>query len=250
MTEKATPKLRRAFVSAYRPYLAGRMAELRREIPDGWGDALAEGEAWLDRELTRLLATDPAGQARGPLELFQEAMRFPTRVLTAAGYQEAERDPITVVALPGDLFDLAPATSQVLGEDAWRSHLAWGTVKAAAVTSGVAPAPAQPTLGLLSTDLMDRSRVEPAAARAGLRFQIWKSAAEVSTAGLVIACVDLAHPDAFDVIDRLAARTLVIAFGPHVDEAGFAAARAHGAAEVTARSVFFRRLPELIPRLV
>ena len=70
-------------------------------------------------------------QSRGPLELFQDAVRFPTAVLQEAGVAAVPGTRPPATALPGDLYDLAPASSQELGEDVWGAHLAWGAAKAA-----------------------------------------------------------------------------------------------------------------------
>ena len=67
------------------------------------------------------------------MELFQEALRFPTAKLEQAGHRPVPRDELVANALPGDLFDLAPASSNDLGEATWRAHLAWGASKAAAM---------------------------------------------------------------------------------------------------------------------
>jgi hypothetical protein len=58
-------------------------------------------------------------------------MSFPTAYLLEQGCEPVTRDPVAVNALPGDVFDLAPASSAVLGEDVWRAHLQWGAEKAA-----------------------------------------------------------------------------------------------------------------------
>ncbi|HVR31530.1 MAG TPA: hypothetical protein VMS74_02365 [Acidimicrobiia bacterium] len=121
--------------------LAGAWRPLVVRVLDarGWGtvdgltSALDAGEAWLTAELADLLALPFADQGRGPLEVFQEAMRFPTAALAAAGMPAAVRDNVTANALPGDLYALAPASSRDLGEEVWTAHLAWGARKAAAL---------------------------------------------------------------------------------------------------------------------
>lgn len=102
--------------------------------PAGLDEALGEGRRWLQDALKGLLGRPYPLQDRGPLELFQEAMRFPTAVLQAEGYPPVPRDELSRSALPGDLYDLAPASSRELGEEVWRAHLAWGAAKAAAMT--------------------------------------------------------------------------------------------------------------------
>lgn len=126
--------LMKAFVDAYAPYVRARAARLGLDVPPGFDDAIEEGRSWLETALPDLLARPFARQDRGPLELFQEALRFPTTALEQAGHQAVPRDEAVIAALPGDLFDLAPASSSDLGENAWRSHLAWGATKAAALT--------------------------------------------------------------------------------------------------------------------
>ncbi|MXY77997.1 MAG: hypothetical protein F4Y40_13155 [Acidimicrobiia bacterium] len=140
MTSGLTPiaaELASALVTAYAPYVRGRVACLGLEVPPGLDDAIQEGRLWLETALRDLLGRPFASQDRGPLELFQEALRFPTAALEQAGHQPVPRDELVTNALPGDLFDLAPASSNDLGEAAWTAHLTWGASKAAAMTKPV-----------------------------------------------------------------------------------------------------------------
>lgn len=130
----ASEHLARLLVDAYRPHVRARLAELGLDPPRDLESALEEGEEWLRTELSRLLEQPFHDQRRGPLEVFQEAMRFPTEALSAAGEQPVHRDPAAEAALPGDLYDLAPASSQSMGDEVWRAHLIWGAAKAAAIT--------------------------------------------------------------------------------------------------------------------
>lgn len=120
-----------AFVRAYPRHVAVRCAVLGVAPP---AEAVQEGATWLRTELTALLELPFAEQRRGPLELFQEAMRFPTAAMEAAGVVPIDRDAVATTALPGDLFGLAPASSQDLGEETWHVHLAWGAAKARALS--------------------------------------------------------------------------------------------------------------------
>lgn len=131
----ASDALLEALCRAYSVFVRRRLAELGLAEPPGLADALGRGEQWLRDELGGLLSLPFALQRRGPLEVFQEAMRFPTEVLTASGAGAVERDQVAQVALPGDRYDLAPASSIVLGEDVWRAHLTWGAAKARALAS-------------------------------------------------------------------------------------------------------------------
>lgn len=120
-----------AFVRAYPRHVAARCTALGVVPPSV---AVQDGAEWLRTELTELLELPFGEQRRGPLELFQEAMRFPTAAMEAAGVQPIDRDAVATTALPGDLFGLAPASSQDLGEEAWQAHLAWGAAKAQALS--------------------------------------------------------------------------------------------------------------------
>lgn len=119
-----------SFVAAYEPHVAQRCRELGFELP---AVAVDRGREWLRSELSSLLEQPFPEQRRGPLELFQEAMSFPTQALAERGLEPVVRSPVAEAALPGDLFDLAPASSSELGEDAWRAHLQWGAAKARAM---------------------------------------------------------------------------------------------------------------------
>jgi hypothetical protein len=253
-----TRELIEALVAAYPEYVADRVAALG--IADERVDtAVAEGRDWLTAQLEAELAVPLERQRSSPLELVREAMRFPTDALRLVGAAEVPRDPAAVTALPGDVFDLAPASSQGLGERAWRAHVAWGMTKARFV-AGMVPAAREPAgssapvVALVGTDLMDRSRIESVVAAADLGLQVWRNPAAVEeglqTTHPALGLVDLAHAAAHDAIRLLASRGVpVVAFGPHVDDRAMAAAGALGASKVLARSVFFRRLPDLLPRV-
>jgi hypothetical protein len=118
--------------AAFRPYV---LARLDRDV-DGLDEAISAGEVWLMAELGSLLALPYAQQSRGPLEVFQEAIRFPTHAMQAAGIEPVVRDEVAMNALPGDIYDLAPASSRDLGEQVWEAHLRWGAAKAEALRRG------------------------------------------------------------------------------------------------------------------
>lgn len=236
--------LRRMLVGAVRPHVSTRVALLAAGGVAGIDRAVLEAEAWLGSALDELLALPFELQSRSPLELFQEAMRFPTAALLESGVEPVARDPVQEAALPGDLYGLAPASSQDLGEEVWQAHLAWGAGKAQAMV--------RPGVGLLSADLMDRSRIEAPVAAAGFDLIVWPSAAHMKVGGRLpsTSFVDLAHGDADVVIRRLSqAGVRVIGFGPHVDDFALVRARSLGAADALPRSRFFNRVAELLPTL-
>ena len=247
------------FVDAYRPYLETTMRDRGLAPPAGWPRAVDEGRAWLVAELEGLLGRPFDAQRRSPLEVFQDAMRFPTAALSAAGIPPVARDDAEVRALPGDVYGLAPASSRDLGESAWRAHLAWGVAKAKSV-SGAVPASTdgsrsvrRASVALVGIDLMDRTRIEGAVAASGLSLEVWRNPAAIE-AGLdgrlpVLVLVDLAHVAADDAIRAtVAAGVRCIAFGPHVDDIAMVRAQSLGAADALPRSRFFTRLPDLLPK--
>jgi hypothetical protein len=240
-----------AFVAAYRPWVERRLRELGLVAPPGLGPALTEGAGWLTEQLPALLAMPAAEQRRGPLEVFQEAMRFPTAVLAEDGVPPVERDEAARRALPGDAYDLAPASSQSLGDDAWRAHVAWGAAKAAALA-----APAWAQVAYVGNNLMDRSTIDAAAERAGLATAAYPSAEAFADAldtarPPLVVLVDLTASDADDALRAAAAGSgRVIAFGPHVDDWALDRARSLGADQALPRSRFFRTLDTLLPRRV
>lgn len=125
-------ELKDALVSVYRPWVCHILETRGWELSLEIDESIHEGERWLLTELDVLLSEPFQDQRRGPLELFQEAMRFPTDALAAELRDPVNRDALVAEALPGDIYDLAPASSQQLGDEAWQAHLRWGAAKAAA----------------------------------------------------------------------------------------------------------------------
>jgi hypothetical protein len=125
--------LAQAMVRAFGPYVRRRLAERGLPEPAGLDETLEAGAEWLRRGLEELLALPYERQPRGPLEVFQEAVKFPTESLRRAGVPEVERDPVSRNALPGDVYDLAPASSRDISDEVWMLHLRWGMEKAEAL---------------------------------------------------------------------------------------------------------------------
>lgn len=86
-------------------------------------------------------------------------------------------------------------------------------------------------------DLMDQSKLRAAG------VELIRGLAGLGHVEADRILVDLSRPGVLEVIAGLDAE--VIGFGPHVDDELLEAGRAAGCAAVLARSVFFRRLPEL-----
>lgn len=91
-------------------------------------------------------------------------------------------------------------------------------------------------------DLMDRSRLQ----RVGgdLEVTFVSSPDELATVDADLIVVDLDRPGAVAAIPSVSGR--VIGFASHVHEDVMSAARAAGCDDVLARSVFFRRVPDLL----
>ncbi len=155
--------------------------------------------------------------------------------------------PVFQGVLPGDRYDLAAASTQTLGEEAWRAHLAWGMERARQITIGT---PVTSRVAVVTGDLLDRTRIEEVVRRAGLepvtladRAAVERALAESMPS---VALVDLRVGEGERIIELLAAAGVeVTVFGPHVDEAALERARAAGAAEALPRSRFFSRLPHM-----
>lgn len=242
MTPEASALAER-LLAAYRPYVETVLSDRGWGASEGIDAAIDAGTAWLGESLASLLGQPYPLQQRGPLELFQEAMRFPTEVLAAEGRAGPRRDPAVVRALPGDVYDLAPESTRLLGEDVWAAHLAWGVAKADALRDGAAKVPPGKVV-ILSRNLMDVSRIEGAAAAAHRECARWPGD-DLPRAAVVV--VDLEAPGAFDAVAKAVdAGVGVVAYGPHRSVAVMEEARALGAQLVLPRSRFFHNLADAL----
>ena len=246
-----------AFVAAYGPYVGRKLDELGVDVA-AVSDAMEAGAVRLADTLAAWAEVPADEQRSSPLQLFRLGLDPPTARLVELGVERARRDANQEAALPGDTFDLAPATSRDLDERAWRAHVAWGIARTHAIAGLVpklAPAGAVACVALVGTDLMDRTRISETGRAAGYEVMVWRNPGAIAS-GLeqsvpVAAFVDLSHPAANEAIANLVgAGVRTIAFGPHVDDLAMAAAGALGASEVLPRSRFFKRLPSLFPRIV
>ncbi len=173
------------------------------------GVEAADAAARLDEALRALLSQPFAEQRRTPGEVFRDAV-------AAAGLPEAP-----------------------MGDEVREAHLAWGVAKAQALTA--------PVVVYVGNDLMDRSKIAAAAGGAGLSL-VAAADRDALPDNALRAFVDLAAPGADDAIRALRqAGVTTIGFGPHVDDVALVRARSLGADDALPRSVFFRRLPSLMP---
>ena len=98
---------------------------------------------------------------------------------------------------------------------------------------------------VLSTDLMDRSRISAAVPSARFVRDPAELAGEAATADAVV--VDLGVEGVLDVLaDVAGVGVRTIGYGSHVDRDVLEAARAAGVQQVMARSAFFSQVAELL----
>ncbi len=236
--DEAGQRLATLMVEAFRPYVERRLVE--HGYPPVPTERVEEAVTKLGEALNSLLSQPATQQRQGPLQLFQAALAGPNEALREAGVPVPTRDEGAIRALPGDLYDLAPASSAALGDEVWEAHLAWGAAKAQAMRSR--------SVVMLTSNLMDRSRVEAIATAHGLVLEPVSDAEELERSlgrSPVQVLIDLAHPDAEQAISA-AADYRVVAFGPHVDADAMTRARMLGADQVMSRSAFFRQSDSVI----
>ena len=89
-------------------------------------------------------------------------------------------------------------------------------------------------------DLMDRSRLRSTKAEVALVAD----PAELVGLDVDLVVVDLSRPGVLEVLGDIGVRT--VGFAAHMEEELIAAASTAGCDEVLARSVFFRRFPDLV----
>ena len=102
------------------------------EIRDAVRDAGRRAAAEVGGAVRALLALDIDEQRSTPLAILRSAVRYPTEVLQAAGVPPVERDPMQVRLLPGDLYDLSPASFADVDPALAEPGLYWGAAKALA----------------------------------------------------------------------------------------------------------------------
>ena len=241
-------ELHSTFTAAFPGYLRARI-ELRG-LPQV-EDAVAVATEWFEVHLRSLLEQPATEQVQSPLEVLRDALAIPTEALQRLRATPVDRDEAEAGLLPADPYGLVPASPQELGEAAWRAHIAWGVAKAREV-AGMVPGAAAPkvppqraTIAVVTTDLMDRTRLSSIVQGAGFDVAVLRNPGAVQDQleehRPSLAFVDLGHGAADEVIAMLAgAGVKVVAYGPHVDDMAMMRARSLGAADAVPRSRFFR----------
>jgi hypothetical protein len=199
--------------------------------------AAAEGAAATAvAELRRLLAADVDQQWTTPVDVLRRSMGELTELLAGMGIAPVVRDEFEERAFPDDPYGLAPLTLADVDASLQEPALVWGAVKARLHAARHA---AEPSVVAFAPDLMDQSRL-----RAAGDVVLVRHASELRDHPARLVLVDVTRPGVLDVVGDVPAP--VIGFYPHVDDELAAAASAAGCDEVLPRSVFFRRLPELL----
>lgn len=209
--------------------------------------AAAAAVADVEPDLRSLLATDIDAQATTPLAIARRVVPHAAEVLRTAGVVAAGRDDHARSLHPDDEYDLTPGGFIDFGDDVQAAGIAWGAAKAHIHMRRHAPSsedtPAEPdrtdgsTIGAVVPNIMDRSRFGP-----DVLFLDESDAGNRDDLDLLIVDLDRVGDLGPLVNDRFP----TIGFGSHVDEQRLAEAERSGLAAAMARSIFFRRLPDII----
>lgn len=244
-----THELRTVMVESYPVYVATVLVSRGIEVSDLIADSIVEGAQVLDALFVTLERTSPELQRHSPLELFREALRPVTRVLTALGLPEVARDPEMQTLLPWDKFALSPASTAVIGPDVHQAHLAWGVAKASALGGLVKgpdtdQGPQRPLLWFVCRD-GDTDAIVSAGERNGYRLlpaPQWDRP--------VAVLLDLAVDDATELLGlALHDDHRLIAYDDDIDDVWAVGLRASGVWKVASRDDVLHRLGTILPAL-
>ncbi len=108
----------------------GRLPEMGAGVREAAEAAGAAAASEIGEEVARLLATDIDEQSENPLSVLRRAVRYPTRVLQAAGVTPVQRDDFAVDRFPDDVYDLTPASFADIHPELQVPGLEWGAAKA------------------------------------------------------------------------------------------------------------------------
>lgn len=193
-------------------------------------------------ELTRLLDSDIDQQWSSPLEIVRSLVPAITAELRDLDAPVVRRDARSVELLADDLYGITPATFADIDESLHPLGLGWGAAKAHVHLRRHAQPESAPVVVVFAPELGDRSRFDS--------FNV----THVRSAGKLGEFAETTEPDLIIVdLDRTSApadfrldNAHVVGFGSHVDNDRHEAALEAGFDAVVARSVFFRRLSELL----
>jgi hypothetical protein len=246
-----------ALVAAFPRYLTDKIDEL--SVADGelLAEAVAAATTELEASLNELVATPPLDQTQSPLELVRRATAPISALLAELEVPPPARDEQAAEIHPDDVYDLYPATSRDLGEEAWRLHLQWGLEKARLV-GGLIPADAEkvatmPSVALFGVAMDLRDRLSSAIAERRFAVLLWRNPAALEEGirrAPELVLVHLRHPNAHEAVRRLVASDIrVVAIGELVDDFMMAGVMALGAEDVVESDRIVDRLDDFLPRI-
>ncbi len=193
-------------------------------------------------ELSRLLDSDIDHQWSSPLEIVRSLVPALTAELHELDAPAVPRDPRSIELMAEDVYAVTPATFADIDASLHPLGLAWGAAKAHVHLRRRAPVEPTPVVVVFAPELGDRSRFDS--------FDV----THVRSAGKLVEFAESTEPDLIIVdLDRTSApadfrldNAHVVGFGSHVETERHDVALEAGFDAVMARSVFFRRLPELL----
>jgi hypothetical protein len=259
--ESEEDNLGASLVTAFPGYIKQRLASLGVTFDDDLDEVVVAAVGDLAKSLDALASLPLQDQVKSPLELVREATAPITKVLSNRRVSTPDRDAWAVEVHPEDLYDLYPASSRDLSEEAWQLHLAWGVDKARVVAGVVPAAPEQattqrsvmPTVALFGIEQQRREDLIGQLGSRGYRGLVWRNPAALEAASVdspVVVFVDLRHPKAHDAIRLLHAEGVrVVAVADQVNDLIMPGLMALGAEEVLELSRVVAQLDRLLPRI-
>ena len=260
-TESEEYDLGTALVTAFPGYIRQRFATLGVTVDDDLDGVVAATVGHLAKSLDTLAGLPLQDQVKSPLELVREATAPITRLLSNRRVSTPDRDAWAVEVHPDDLYDLYPASSRDLSEEAWQLHVAWGVDKARVVAGVVPAAPEQatakrsaiPAVALFGVEQQRREELIGELGSRGYRGLVWRNPAALEAASVdspVVVFVDLRHPKAHDAIRFLHAEGVrVVAVADQINDLIMPGLMALGAEEVLELSSVVAQLDRLLPRI-
>ncbi len=182
-SQQESDRLVAAMIAAFSGYLRRRVGDLGLIAGPGVDDAISRASDQLARSLSALLAAPAAAQTESPLQLCRDATEPVSLSLVDMGVRPIGRDAWEQESHPEDRFGLFPASSNELGEEAWRLHLQWGVDKAralAAVTPDGDPPAKVPSVALFGVAVEDRDALAEAITGRGYRVLQWRNPAALT----------------------------------------------------------------------
>jgi hypothetical protein len=110
--------------------MAAQSLALTPEVRRAAAEAASRAQSETGTAIRALLAADIDEQRSTPLTLLRQAVRYPTRVLEAAGATPVRRDRFAERTFPDDIYDLAPASLADVDPALTNPGMAWGAAKA------------------------------------------------------------------------------------------------------------------------